>query len=471
MAPPNRLHAVQQAFFLLLAGVLALGLGWAVPETPEVLAWFLAALVIGASLLLLGSWQTTLAATVLTLIFALTPNPAPYFSRFVLLGLLLAVIVLTHPPQLPASRQQWIFSVGLVVFVAFSALSLTWTDHRALVARQVLAAAALLAALIIAGLGRWREPKLLRRDVILLYAVVAGFSVASIVAGTLEDPTVRLSGYYRNPNALGMMSALAFGLGLGVRRLAGRWRWCVTATQVAIVVGVVLTGSRTSTVAVLAALLYPLRDRGVRARVRDLLPWIMSGLAGAALIGLALPERFRNYLLATWDALVTPDARFDSGRDRLWERALEAWMEHPVGGHGFRSGSDAFTTVHSGFYQLLGESGVVGFTIVTVVVLAVVVPRGPTDPTLRAVWLAGTGAVVAGVMVQFGESALFGLGQPFPLVFWAAASMAVATKAVPPTSSGSQPLQGEEPTAAGTSQRPVPRVTTGGNAPRANRRS
>jgi exopolysaccharide production protein ExoQ len=425
----NRFHAAQQAGSLLLAAVLALGVGWAVSETPEMLSWFLAAFVIGASLLLLGSWQTTLAATVLTLILALTPIPAPFWSRFLLLGALLAVILLTHPPRRPASRQQGVFILGLEVFLAFSALSLLWTDHRRLVAAQVLAATVLLGTIAVAGLGRWRDSRLIQRDLVLLYVVIAGFSLASIVAGTLDDPTARLSGYYRNPNALGMMSALAFGLGLGVHRLAGRWRLAVIATQATLLIGVVHTGSRTSTAAVLAALLYPLRDPFVRGRLRLLLPWVLSGLATAALIGLALPERFRSNLLRTWDALLSPDARFDSGRDRLWEGAVEAWLVHPVGGHGFRSGPAVFRTAHSGYFQLLGESGVIGSAILAVVLVAVLVPRGPKDPALRPVWLAGTGAVVAGLVVLFGESAVFGFGQPFPLVFWAAASMAVAANA------------------------------------------
>jgi exopolysaccharide production protein ExoQ len=425
---PRAILAVRDSawrlWFPVVAGATAVTAGYVLPHEPRLLPFVAAVAVAALVVLLLDVWQALFVATLLALIIALTDFPMPFFARFLLAGALLAATVHRHPPKRPAGRQQAYFAGLLGAFMVFSVASLVWTEQRLLVAQQLAAAVAIVGVVLIAGQGRWRQLENLKGDLLLMYVVVGGFSVLSIAVGVLSNEAGRLSGLYANPNALGMITAVSIGLGVGIHAMLPRWRRVVLVTQVVLLIGVVLTASRTAIAAALGALLYPIgRDLGVRSRARQLLPWLVGGAVVAALLGLSLPARFQDPLLRVWTSVITPEQALDSGRDAIWERAIDNWQIYPFVGHGFRSGRDAS---HSGVLQLLRESGLIGFALVMLALLAVLVPKGPMDDRIaRSVWISGTSAVAAGLVVQIGESSLFGFGQPFPLVFWAAASMAV----------------------------------------------
>lgn len=216
--------------------------------------------------------------------------------------------------------------------------------------------------------------------------------VAALVQGTATEAELaaqeagRLGAGGQDPNYLasGLVPGAAIGVGLLPFAKPGPVRWALLAAIVALVVGIVATGSRgglvATTIAIVTAIIVA---RGQRLQLAAVVAVLIA--VGSFWFSTSSLERVRD---------------FDSGNGRvdLWRVATEMSSDHPVLGVGvnnFRERSVDYVLApapvegvglvadnpyeaHSLYLQQLAETGVVGFVLFAGLLLV----------CLRASWLA-----------------------------------------------------------------------------------
>ncbi|HEY6929243.1 MAG TPA: O-antigen ligase family protein, partial [Thermoanaerobaculia bacterium] len=210
--------------------------------------------------------------------------------------------------------------------------------------------------------------------------------------------TGRLGGGAVDPNSLGILCALALVVALASFRES--FRGALRTTRAALLIlGLVLSGSRSGFLLLLLALVLLLAVRGVTPRVRiagfvalaaTLILIVMLVLRGApGTIGGRLAESFDPRL---------PIAYRVSERPALWRAAIRLFESHPVAGGGMgafawklpdllRDENRRLPTRDnpgSGYIQALAETGVLGFFLTIGFVLSLAAQmlgrsRAPSD--------------------------------------------------------------------------------------------
>jgi exopolysaccharide production protein ExoQ len=252
----------------------------------------------------------------------------------------------------------------------------------------------------------------------------------------------RFYGVYSNPNTLGILSALAVPMGLGLWSYT-KSRGYLLGDAIAFY-SILLCESRTALLAVAAAAAVVVLRRGTSA--------VMTALAvlgaGAVIIGLS------SSLAALPGPLQGVADRLGGGgpggeltnRGAAWSKALSLWRDRPWSGYGFRTGDIVFANdptgtftrgmAHNSYLQIILELGVVGAVLAALLVtlLIGVVRRCPV------VGLGGglIGTVVAGLCAGLTESALWGSGAAFCWAFWLSGAAASCW------ASASAPLGGDD---------------------------
>ncbi|MGN9777931.1 O-antigen ligase family protein [Micromonospora sp. H33] len=165
--------------------------------------------------------------------------------------------------------------------------------------------------------------------------------------------------------------------------------------------------------------------------------------ATARAIGIAVPVALTTYFLGGFDHLrnagwvdslagrfITPDGSdVLTHRPVAWQLTTDLLGARPAEGYGYAVTGSLFeairqsdffdfpvNSVHNSYLQWLLELGVVGgpaLLLVVAVCLWAVIRGRLAGIGAGLVWL-----VVAGLLVQTMESAMFGTGQPYPYVFW-----------------------------------------------------
>ena len=306
-----------------------------------------------------------------------------------------------------------------------AAASIIWSESRSDTATQALAFIAFVYVLHRTSTTRWKDKAVLIGDVGSAYwasflLLLAGAGLAFVgFPGAVSDYSGRHLGIFNNPNLLGMISALTFVLGIG---------WAIHKRTVAVVISlivplsqVLLSESRTAILAVVLVLLWTV----VRARAKNfvVVAYITSIVA---LVAMAVSWRpFEGYL----DRFSTMDGGdLLNTRTNAWNDAQRTIVEDPLGigwaatptvlekwgNDGVASG---LSSIHNSYLQLVFELGVAG--VIPVLMIVILLTK---VGMMRHHGLAiGFGAVaLTGLIVQITESPIFGLGQPYPYLFWIA---------------------------------------------------
>ena len=163
-----------------------------------------------------------------------------------------------------------------------------------------------------------------------------------------EDGRIRYVGIFNDPNDLGLLFVMALPMLFCIAARAGflgRWFW--RAGIVLLLVGIYLTKSRGTQLAVLVmGAVWLWQKRGLLTA---------GSLSFAGLVGLMLlPSTRMNDL--------DPDEESAFGRVDAWYEGFDMFRTHPLFGVGFGNFTDYNTlTAHNSFVLVLAETGFLGF--------------------------------------------------------------------------------------------------------------
>ncbi|MFV2101279.1 O-antigen ligase family protein [Micromonospora sp. LOL_024] len=398
----------------------------------------------------LDGWRRLFAITITLLVAATSTQPqlaaGSFYLRYAALGLLV-VLTFAASPSRPQSRSGLPAQVligALWAAAALATLSSMWSVSPTHTLQQ--AAAMLLFVALIHGLvlRRWVDRSRIAGDLGVAYVVLTVSIIVSLAAafGGVDSAWAfdgRLQGIYANPNLTGLLCAVTLPLGWAVYRQTRRRP--VLLGFVPVAVALVLTESRTALLATVVGAVWAIARHGAGSVAR------LAG-ASAAVVGVSyLAGATALVVQAEWVGSLTQrftdpaGGDYSSGRTGAWHAAVQLWGDQPVVGYGYSAGprlfeltrgadlfGSAVNYVHNSYLQWLLELGLVGAVPLgaALTVCMWVVLRAP---------LAGVGGglvwlVAVGLLVQVTESAMFGLGQPYPYVFW----LAVAAAATRPLS-------------------------------------
>jgi O-antigen ligase len=420
---------------------------------PILPGWFLAAVVATAGLGFTGGatgplllvalgvagltcrdlWQGLLLLLLLSLTVA-TSRPdvigfeLPFLLRFVLVSILLLVTLLRHGVgrRLPVRLRR--FRGALVLFLIVAAVGSLFSVALTESGPGYLGTAVTLAVPVIAAAGRWRDRETLGSDLALIYRYLLVVTAIGLGIAAATGFSGRALGIHANANTYAFMCLLAFGLDLGFRGMIPR----ITRTLVtlALLLGVVASGSRGALLGVVLAAAYLVARQASRSRGQRVALILLAGLA----ILLAFPVAGPLDVRAVYERTFGAEEVDLSGRQVAWENMLRLSAERPFFGHGLRASGtllgDRFATGafdsrlggHSGYLTVLVEVGWIG-AILLLAAVALALAGHPRVPEEEPLWTAASGVVVAGLGHMTAESFVLGVGNPFPIVFWSAVTV------------------------------------------------
>ncbi len=294
------------------------------------------------------------------------------------------------------------------LFVAWSALTWTWSLAPAATAARAATFAQLLAMTWLV----WELCRTQRQQAQLLAAYVAGAAVASLA--TLTRYAQGRQTYYRryaaagfDPNDLGLTVALAipFALYLALRA-RGPARYACWLAVALVEAAVLLSGSRTALVVCIigfafAALTVRQADPPARIAAAVLVAVLALGLVWLA------PAASRRRLATLPHELARGSLH---NRTAIWKAGLKAFKHRPIRGVGAgaypaavepRLGRPAIPgheyVAHNAFLSVLVEQGAVGFAIFAALLAVLAVFAWVMPDCERALWLILLAAWTAGV--------------------------------------------------------------------------
>lgn len=238
----------------------------------------------------------------------------------------------------------------------------------------------------LAGISGW-----LRLFVVYVVIICVGLSAIAAVGFIGGNGGTRLVALGGGPNVFSRLLGLSVIWFLYSMYTTRRWSALCGALSAVMFVMVLLSGSRGGTLGVVAGVVVLLLFLGVR---RNLVIGVLGGglaswlvLTATAIGGLVSDIVGSRFIRLTFER------RHTSGRDVLYERAIDLWSTRPVIGHGL----DAFNAYGHGIYphNIILEMGVEGgwvlvsLFIVSVVCMAVVLYKNRMAPyvSLLAAWI------------------------------------------------------------------------------------
>lgn len=173
-----------------------------------------------------------------------------------------------------------------------------------------------------------------------------------------------------DPNDYAAIAAMVFPLCLGLfQREKGAWKWIALVSAAILAVGVVKTGSRGGTIAILAGgLAFVLASEGAKRFL-----WVFLFVLGGMVTWSIAPPEYRARMNSLADGEEDYNYTAFAGRKQIWARARIYIARHPVTGVGMgnfpvmegqyiaeigRSGK--WSTAHNSYYQAAVELGVLG---------------------------------------------------------------------------------------------------------------
>ncbi len=410
---------------MVVAGAVALGAA----------VWFLR----------LEIWQGLYAVTLTALIAGASSSPtvveAAFYVRYVLVA---ALVVVTWPADgdrrvrfselSPPVRS---LVVGLYALVTFAAASTAWSYDPVLTGQQAVALGLLAALVHLLVTRRWTDPDRIGADLLVAYVVLVGAASAGLLAKHYELAQAtafngRLQGVFSNPNLMGMALALAVPLGWGAYRRTRRPVYLLGLLPV--LQSLVLSGSRTAQLGVIAAVLW-LAVRAARSPEHTG-KVVLGLLTGAGLLYVAADRIGLSGVPGLGRFNSEEGGGLLNGRTMGWSSAIDYWWDRPLQGWGYGAGEALFEdragaagfffdrpSAHNSYLQLLLELGLLG-AVVMMVIFALVIVAAVRSPLVGAN-IGAVGVLVVGLAVHMTESAAFGTGQVYPFVYWPALAAAL----------------------------------------------
>ncbi|MDG4809019.1 O-antigen ligase family protein [Micromonospora sp. WMMD1120] len=385
----------------------------------------------------LDGFQRILAVATVLLVCASSNMPAlvslSFYARYVAVGCLVLWALAERRRQIRQPDHPTRLFVGALWAAAgLATLSSVWSVSPLHTLQQAIALVLLAALAHVLLWRRWVDGKATAADLHVVYVLLStslvvslGYGITGVAAATSFSD--RFQGLYSNPNMLSIICALTIPLGWALYRQSHR-----RVQLIGIVPAIILlpmTESRTALIAVVVGGLWVLLRHGAGPVARLLV--VTVGAVGLAYLFGMLPSVLGSTWLETLAARFTdPDnGDLSNGRSQTWQATVELWQSRPALGFGYASGIHLFeqtrqdgffdvsvNLVHNSYLQWLLELGVIGlapillllFVAIRVVLLA---PVGALNSGL--LWL-----IVTGLLIQVTESTMFGMGQPYPYVFW-----------------------------------------------------
>ncbi len=201
-----------------------------------------------------------------------------------------------------------------------------------------------------------------------VYGTAAHLAGMVALGVAVDGRVFTTTGY--DPNDYAAMSAMVFPLCMGlVQREKGVWKIIALGCAVVLVLGVVKTGSRGGTLALLAgAMFYVLAARGARKALSIAL-FVFGGMAAWAVA----PPSYKQRMYALFEGEQDYNYTDYGGRKQIWARSRIYIARHPVAGVGIgnfpiiegqyleeQGKVGKWSTAHNSYYQAGVELGIFG---------------------------------------------------------------------------------------------------------------
>lgn len=348
-------------------------------------------------------------------------------AKLAALGLLtLATLLTTRSiPQGWAGRTHKLTIATLWMVLGLAAASIIWSESRGETVAQVMAFLAFVYILHRTSTTRWRDRQIFAGDMGIVYWSAFALLFVGAVLAIVGFPDAvsaysgRHQGIFSNPNRLGLISALTGALGIG---------WATHNRSPIIWISlllplsqVILSQSRTAIIATGIVFMWAI----VRGRMKNIL--VLGYLALTIWVG-AIAFSWRP-LDGYFDRFFSMDGGdVLNNRTLAWNDVLSSVAAHPLGvgwaatpdtleqwgREGITSG---LTSVHNSYLQLIFELGWAG-VLPVLLIIALLIRVSVGQQTGLGIGLRSV--ALTGLIVQITESAIFGLGQPYPYIFWLA---------------------------------------------------
>lgn len=325
-----------------------------------------------------------------------------------------------------------VYSVGgRIVFTLLNWLLLlatftvVWSIDRIETATTIFGLAALLFVVQRSSSRRWRDRGVLAGDLKTIVWVISTVLFLGVVTESLgvtfQSTSGRFQGLLNNPNIAAQIAALTLAIGWGVYREQGGWPNLLMLLPSSLTI--VLTETRTTFIAIGVALMWLLAKKGKKG--------ILIGLGVSVPIALLIYTFGLGPLRGTWERFgeASPHGDSFSGRTFIWSSGFDLIRSMPYGtGWGSNTAVaeklGGFENYHNSFIHTAVEGGVMAPLLLVSIYLTIffVLLRLPTLGLNSGIH----SAIVLGIVVQFMESGVFGVGQPFPYLFWFSIGGAIA---------------------------------------------
>lgn len=431
----------QNALWIVSGVVAIVGLTFFATRQPYIVLSGIAAVVIAAMFMLIpGWWRRAYVVTILAMgAGASHISVMAQIGSLAKIGALLLLAVVTF---FTTRNQSGIWASSLHKFTIMSlwltailaTLSVAWSYVWA----ETLLQAAIFCMFVYivhrVSAARWQDRNILAGDIGASYwSTFALLSVGAILAlggfpEAISSFSGRWQGLFNNPNLLGMMATLTTLLGVGWAM--HKKSWIVWLSVIVPASQVVLSESRTAMIATATALLWAL-IRGKAKYVAVAAYSAVLAVVGARAFGVELnSESFNRFTAMEGGDLL-------NSRTAGWADAINYVSGHPLG-IGWAATTDVLasyraagigtglSSVHNSYLQVIYELGWLG--VIPVVFVAAILIRVSfmrADSGIAAGLIA---MALSGTLIQFTESAIFGVGQPYPYVFWFAVLACILLK-------------------------------------------
>lgn len=359
------------------------------------------------------------------------------YGKFAGVGLLVLATIFTGKsqkpqggPLAPPRHQAQKFMLGVLwLTAALAAASVIWSAYRIEAALSAASFAALVFVLHKVSNTRWQGRSKMRGDLLAAYVVMlTAIAVGTVMGAASMGDSVLLNGrhqgLFNNPNQLGMMAVLTFCLGLSIAGDSTRKPLPSLLGYAALVipaVAVVQSGSRTAILALAAAVAWVFIRRGVISTIVTVTVGIIAVLV-LELMNLnplgSAADRFTA--MEGGDVL--------NQRGGVWNDVLSSLQVNPLGvGWGttqvalenaYASGlaRSGLNSVHNSYVQIVYELGWIALPLAILLIVGLVWVVFAAN--VRGMGGGLVAVAVAGSLIHWTESAVFGVGQPYPYLFW-----------------------------------------------------
>lgn len=350
-------------------------------------------------------------------------------------GLLVLATFLTTRDQ-EASWQNLSHRVTLWMLwtvASLAGISLLWSEARATSVTQTAIFIAFVYVLHRVSTTRWQNTSVLAKDIGTAYwtstslLAVGGLLAAGGFPGAISEFSGRYQGIFTNPNLLGLIAAITLVLGIGWalhKRSPMIWvSLIIPASQV------ILSESRTSMIAAAVAIIWVTISGSV---VRTIV---------AVFTALTVTVFIQAFRIDLWGESLDRFTAMEGGdlfnaRTTGWEYVFTYVGENPLG-VGWAATTDALaafnaagigpglSSIHNSYLQLIYELGWLGL-VPALFVLALFIHVAFARNTL-GIQTGLIATAIAGAIIHFAESTMFGVGQPYPYLFWFAIVAAIVS--------------------------------------------